>query len=101
MKKVLVIGLLICLLTGMTGCDKEEVVRIEDYDWNLTFVLSSEDGRVLGCAPEHYEAHKDDETIQVMNIDCIVSDTLVYSLLYLVLASHYLCYRHRILGYGF
>ena len=74
MKKVLVIGLLICLLTGMTGCDKEEVVRIEDYDWNLTFVLSSEDGRVWGCAPEHYEAHKDDETIQVMNIDCIVSD---------------------------
>lgn len=74
MKKVLVIGLLICFLAGMTGCSKGEAVRIEDYDWNLTFVLVGEDGRVLGCAPEHYEAHKDDETIQVMDIDCIVSD---------------------------
>jgi len=46
MKKLLLIGLVILLLAGMTGCSKEETVKIEEHDWNLTFVLSSEDGGV-------------------------------------------------------
>lgn len=62
------------LFAGMTGCSKEETVKIDEYDWNLTFVLSSEDGTVLGCAPEHYEVHKEDENIKEMNLDCVVSD---------------------------
>ena len=44
MKKLLLIGLVILLLAGMTGCSKEETVKIEEHDWNLTFVLSSDDG---------------------------------------------------------
>ena len=74
MKKLLLIGLVILLLAGMTGCSKEETVKIEEHDWNLTFVLSSEDGRVLGCAPKHYEAHKEDESIKEIDLDCVVSD---------------------------
>lgn len=74
MKKLLLAGLMVFLLAGSTGCSKEEIVKIDEHDWNLTFVLSSEDGRVLGCAPEHYEAHKEDENIKEMNLDCVVSD---------------------------
>ena len=74
MKKLLLTSLVILLLAGMTGCSKEETVKIEEYAWNLTFVLSSEDGRVLGCAPEHYEAHKEDESIKEIDLDCVVSD---------------------------
>lgn len=74
MKKLLLIGLVILLLAGMTGCSKEETVKIEEHDWNLTFVLSSEDGRVLGCAPKHYEAHKEDESVKEIDLDCVVSD---------------------------
>lgn len=74
MKKLLLTSLVILLLAGMTGCSKEETIKIDEHDWNLTFVLSSEDGRVLGCAPEHYEAHKEDENIKEMNLDCVVSD---------------------------
>lgn len=74
MKKLLLAGLMVFLLASSTGCSKEETVKIDEHDWNLTFVLSSEDGRVLGCAPEHYEAHKEDENIKEMNLDCVVSD---------------------------
>ena len=42
MKKFLLTSLVILLLAGMTGCSKEETVKIEEHDWNLTFVLSSE-----------------------------------------------------------
>ena len=62
------------MLAGSTGCSKEEIVKIDGHDWNMPFVLSSEDGRVLGCASEHYEAHKEDENIKEMNLDCVVSD---------------------------
>ena len=74
MKKLLLAGLLVVLLAGVAGCAKEETVKIEEYDWKLTFVLSSEDGKVLGCAPEHYEAHKEDESIKEIDLDCVVSD---------------------------
>ena len=74
MKKLLLTSLVILLLAGMTGCSKEETVKIEEHDWNLTFVLSSEDGRVLGCVPEHYEAHKEDESIKEIDLDCVASD---------------------------
>ena len=74
MKKLLLTSFVILLLAGMTGCSNEETVKIEEYDWNLTFVLSSEDGRVLGCAPEHYEAHKEDESIKEIDLDCVTSD---------------------------
>ena len=74
MKNLLLAGFMVFLLVGSTGCSKEETVKIDEHDWNLTFVLSSEDGRVLGCAPEHYEAHKEDENIKEMNLDCVVSD---------------------------
>ena len=74
MKKLIFTSLMMLMLVGMAGCSKEEVVKIEGYDWNLTFVLSSEDGKVVGCAPEHYEAHKDDVNIQEMDLDCVVLD---------------------------
>lgn len=74
MKKLLLTSLTILLILGMVGCSKAETVKIEGHDWDLTFVLSSEDGRVLGCAPEHYEAHKEDENIKEMNIDCVIAD---------------------------
>lgn len=74
MKKLLLVSLVILLLAGMTGCSNEETVKIEEYDWNLTFVLSSEDGRVLGCAPEHYEAHKEDKNIKEIDLDCVASN---------------------------
>lgn len=51
MKKLLLAGLMVFLLAGSTDCSKEETVKIDEHDWNLTFVLSSEDGRGLGCAP--------------------------------------------------
>ncbi len=74
MKKLLFTSLMVLILVGMTACSKGEAVKIEGYDWNLTFVLSSEDGKVVGCAPEHYEVHKDDAGIQEMDLDCVVSD---------------------------
>ena len=71
MKKILLVGLMVLLLAGAIGCSKEKIVKIDDHDWNLTFVLSGEDGRVLGCAPEHYEAHKEDTNMRIMTAGLI------------------------------
>ena len=43
MKKFLLAGFMVFLLVGSTGCSKEETVKIDEYDWNLTFVVSSEE----------------------------------------------------------
>lgn len=74
MKKLLLTSLMVLLIAGIAGCGKEETVKIEKFDWNLTVVLSSEDGKVLGCAPEYYEAHKEDENIKEIELDCVASD---------------------------
>ena len=74
MKRIILSAMLVFLLVGTIGCNTEDSINIEGHDWHLTFVLSSEDGKVVGCAPEHYEAHKDDVNIQEMDLDCIVSD---------------------------
>ena len=44
MKNLLLAGFMVFLLVGSTGCSKEETVKIDEHDWNLTFVLSSDDG---------------------------------------------------------
>lgn len=74
MKRIILSAMLVFLLVGTTGCSTADPIKIEGHDWHLTFVLSSEDGKVLGCAPEHYEFHKEDEDIKEMDLDCVVSD---------------------------
>lgn len=60
-------SLVILLLSGMTGCSKEETVKIEEHDWNLTFVLSSEDGSrtpTLIISLDGYDINFQSETLE-------------------------------------
>ena len=60
-------SLVILLLSGMTGCSKEETVKIEEHDWNLTFVLSNEDGSrtpTLIISLDDYDINFQSETLE-------------------------------------
>lgn len=57
----------------IAGCSSE-TISIEGYDWNLTLIQSNEDGSVIGCAPEHYEMHKEIDDIIVVDLACSASD---------------------------
>lgn len=51
----------------MTGCSKEETVKIEEHDWNLIFVLSSEDGSrtpTLIISLDDYDINFQSETLE-------------------------------------
>lgn len=51
----------------MTGCSKEETVKIEEHDWNLTFVLSNEDGSrtpTLIISLDDYDINFQSETLE-------------------------------------
>lgn len=60
----------VVLIFGIAGCSAKEAWKIELYDWELTLIQSNEDGSVIGCASEHYEAHKEIGELIVADLVC-------------------------------
>lgn len=73
MKKALPLFLIVALLVGLVGCSSESV-QIEDHEWELTLIQSTDDGSVIGCASEHYEMHKEIDDIIVVDLTCSAAD---------------------------
>ena len=70
LKKVFAAMLSAVLLLALAACGSKEAWYIESYDWDLTLVQSNEDGSIIGCASEHYEAHKEIEGLIVADLVC-------------------------------
>lgn len=70
LKKVLAALLSAVLLLVLTACGSKEAWYIESYDWELTLIQSTEDGSIIGCASEYYEAHKEIEELVVADLVC-------------------------------
>lgn len=70
MKKILSMFLVALMLIGLVGCGSKNTVTFEGYEWKLTFIQSNKDGSIIGCASEHYEAHKDIGNIIVVDLIC-------------------------------
>lgn len=70
LKKVFAAMLSAVLLLALAACGSKKAWYIESYDWDLTLVQSNEDGSIIGCASEHYEAHKEIEGLIVADLVC-------------------------------
>ena len=70
MKKILSMFLVTLMLIVFVGCGSTNNVTFEGYEWKLTFIQSNKDGSIIGCASEHYEAHKDIEDLIVVDLIC-------------------------------
>lgn len=73
LKKISAVCFIIAIISCLAGCSKE-TFKIENQDWQLTLIQSNEDGSVIGCAPKHYEMHKEIENIIVVNLSCSAVD---------------------------
>ena len=69
MKKMLPIIMIISLILALGGCSSK-AVTIENHTWELTFIQSTEDGAIIGCASDYYEDHKDIENLIVVDLSC-------------------------------
>lgn len=69
MKKILSAIVCAVLILALGGCGSESV-SIENHTWKLTFIQSSENGAILGCASDYYEDHKDIENLIVVDLSC-------------------------------
>lgn len=69
-KRLCSVFISIVLAMALAACGSNEVWSIEHYDWELTLIQSNEDGSVIGCASEHYEAHREIEGLIVADIVC-------------------------------
>jgi hypothetical protein len=70
MKKIISVIFVGMILLGLVGCGSKEAVTIEGYDWELTLIQTQEDGSIVGCATEYYEAHKEIEGLIVVDLTC-------------------------------
>lgn len=72
MKKAISLILIAILMFTLGACGYN-AVEIEDHEWRLTIIQSTEDGAIIGCAPEYCEEHKDIENLTVIDLICTAS----------------------------
>ena len=69
MKKILPVIMIAILILALGGCSSQ-AVTIENHTLKLTFIQSTEDGAIIGCASDYYEDHKDIENLIVVDLAC-------------------------------
>ena len=55
MRKSFLWLLILLLAVNLAGCSKGQTLPVENLNWTMTSVQSSEDGKILFCAPERQE----------------------------------------------